>query len=185
MGKPLIYLILIELHDRDAVNEDQIIINDFLNRIWRKGTDEDSNDLNRIKMALERLVAKGYITKSYNPSHHELNVIKADSQGKQYRCDLDDTDVQVGLTPSGYDYIIDALRKERQDAINETIKKNSTVQKNTARIVACFAGLTTLFSVITFFRACGTYKESSDLTIPKKSPINNNQDFKNSIDTLR
>lgn len=154
IAKPLMYRILIDLLDKEAVNEDQIIINDFLKTTWRKGTDEDINDLNRINTALDRLLTKGYITKSIDPFGHYLTqLLKNLKTGETYRCDLENTNIQVGITASGYDYITNEIRKDKQDIINEEVRINSRVQKNTAKIVAGLACVTMIISALTFLKS--------------------------------
>ena len=117
---------------------------------------QHSNDLNRIEMALERLCRNDYITKTTDPPHRVLNSTAFHGvTNEKITYDLNNTNIQVGLTPEGYSYITDELRKEKQEEINETIKDNSVAQKNTAIAVACFTLITMLVSVATFWSTCG------------------------------
>jgi hypothetical protein len=133
--KPLTHKILQYLLEIDSIDEDQVIITDFLKQRWRKDTNEDWNDIDRIKRALERLLINNLITLSFDPDRNRLNEDKIHpTTGEKYRCTLDNTNIQAGLTQDGYDRIVEVLRLEKQDEINQSLKDSgdSAIITNTS-----------------------------------------------------
>ena len=144
---PMIHKILVELYTKNVVDEDQIVFNYFLIPLWRKGTDEGNNDLDRIERSLQKLLNKGYITKSTNLDIPNIGATA--SLNKTFNgtyVDLYNTNVQVGLTQEGYYYINNELN---QQELRRSVIRTNLFSRVNAGAAIIFGLVVTILQVTT------------------------------------
>lgn len=119
--------ILMYLYYEDVINEDVILISNYLTE--KQNTDTYNNDtlvwnnFNRIKNAIDKIEKNNYATFSYIP-HGPLGTLKL---GRT--CRLENTEVRVKFHPAGFEYIRNFIREnEQHNSILETNK--SVIESN-------------------------------------------------------
>jgi len=134
----LVFDILNHLYERDAVNEDQIDITDFINEIKKNSGDRiELHNVNRLNKAISLIHDRQYAYINFAKNGEPAPILAADTDR-----------VQASLSLWGYDYVVDERRKKDSDELNKAIKENTFFQKISGIITLLFTGALVAIGVI-------------------------------------